>query len=164
MGRSEIRLTINRPLKDVFDIYTQDDTWKWSDLRSVRWTQGKPWEVESRMRIEPAGSFGVTIDQVLTHFETYKRIDWINHFGGVTMTAELRFRPLSESVTEILCDLEFVGSFSRVAGFALGPAIEYGARRFYSDLKRTCECTKPLPIDPAQSNTTRSTAGPQSEH
>lgn len=139
MGRSEIRVTINRPLKSVFETYTQADTWAWSDIRSVEWTQGKPWEVESRMRIEPDNAFGVIVDQVLTHFEPYRRVDFISHFGGVTMMSQLNFRALSPEVAEIHSHLEFVGSFSRVAGFALGPAIESGARKFYQDLKRACE-------------------------
>lgn len=148
MGRSEIRVTINRPLKSVFETYTQTDTWAWSDIRRVEWTQGKPWEVDSRMRIEPTNAFGVIIDQVLTHFEPYRRMDFISHFGGVTMMSQLNFRALSEEVTEIHTRLEFVGSFSRVAGFALGPAIESGARKFYEDLKLACESEAERPSQP----------------
>ncbi len=139
MGRSEFSVTINRPLKTVFETYTQPDTFAWSDLRSVEWTLGQPWEVESRMRIEPENGFGVIIDQVVTHFEPYQRIDYISHFGGVTMMTQLKFRALRSDATEIHSHMEFVGSFSRVAGFALGPAIEHGARTFYEDLKRACE-------------------------
>ncbi len=139
MGRSETRVTIHQPLKRVFEVYTQPATWAWSDLMSVEWTHGKPWEVESRLRIEPANSFGVIIDQVLTHFEPYRRVDFISHFGGVTMMSQLKFVAVEESVTEICGQLEFVGNFSRVAGFAIGPAIEDGARRFYEQLKRACE-------------------------
>jgi len=139
VGRSEICVAINRPLKSVFETYTQPDTFAWSDLRSVEWTLGQPWEVESRMRIEPENGFGVIIDQVVTHFEPYRRIDFISHFGGVTLMTQLSFRALGSDVTEIHSQLEFVGSFSRVAGFALGPAIEHGARTFYEDFKRACE-------------------------
>jgi hypothetical protein len=139
MGRLEIHCTIHRSLKEVFDIYTQPDTWSWSDIRDVRWYGGKAWEVESRMQFKPNDSYGVTVDQVLTHFEPYRRIDFISHFGGVTMTSQLVFRALSDSVTELHGQLEFVGTFSRIAGFALGSAIESGARRFYEQLKRECE-------------------------
>ena len=149
MGRSEIRVTIQRALNSVFDTYTQADTWAWSDIRSVEWTMGKPWEVESRMRIEPNDGFGVIIDQVLTHFEPYRRVDFISHFGGVTMMSQLHFRALADEVTEIHTHLEFVGSFSRVAGFALGPAIEAGARKFYEDFKRACETETDTPSPPA---------------
>jgi hypothetical protein len=139
MGRSQIRCTIHRPLKEVFDVYTQPDTWGWSDMRNARWYSGKPWEVESRMRMEPSDSFGVVVDQVLTHFEPYRRVDFISHFGGVTLTSQIYFRALSDTVTEVRSELEFVGTFSRIAGFTLGPAIDGGTRRFYEQLKRECE-------------------------
>ena len=107
--------------------------------------------MESRLRIEPANSFGVIIDQVLTHFEANRRVDFISHFGGVTLLSQLHFRVLSDNSTEIRCELEFVGTFSRVAGFALGPAIERGAKPFYDDLKRECERQTPSSVTPAKS-------------
>jgi hypothetical protein len=139
MGRWEMRITINRPLKTVFDIYTQPDTWGWTDMRTVTWTRGKPWEVDSRMEFVPKESFGVTVDQVLTHFEPYRRVEFISHFGGVTLLSHIQFKALAQDQTEIYCQLEYVGTFSRVAGFALGSAIEKGARRFYEELRRECE-------------------------
>jgi hypothetical protein len=157
MGRAQIHCTIHRSLKDVFDIYTQSDTWSWSDIREVRWYGGRAWEVESRMHFKPNDSYGVTVDQVLTHFEPYRRIDFISHFGGVTMTSQLVFRALSDSVTELHGQLEFVGTFSRIAGFALGSAIESGARRFYEQLKRECErqVAPGNKVSPSLSNTAK---------
>ncbi|MBZ5686672.1 MAG: hypothetical protein LAP86_16700 [Acidobacteriia bacterium] len=152
MGRSEIRTSINRNLKHVFETYAQPDPWRWSDILSVRWTHGEPWEVESRMRIEPANSFGVIVDQVVTHFEPYRRVGFISHFGGVTMISHVVFSALGDEVTEVRSNLEFVGSFSRVAGLALGPAIEYGARRFYEFLKQECERESPAQIPPGSSD------------
>ena len=139
MGRSDIHLTINRSLRDVFDIYAQPDPFRWSDMRKVQWSSGKPWEVESRMRIEPNDSLGIVIDQVLTHFEPYKRVDFITHFAGVTMTTQTNFRALADTETQLDSQIEFVGTFSRIAGFALGAAIESGARRFFSQLKAECD-------------------------
>ena len=63
MGRPEIRTSINRSLKHVFETYAERDPWRWSDIRSVRWTHGEPWDVESRLSFEPAKSFGVVVDR-----------------------------------------------------------------------------------------------------
>ncbi|HTS08698.1 MAG TPA: hypothetical protein VMP68_24230 [Candidatus Eisenbacteria bacterium] len=139
MGRSDICVTINRPLKFVFDVYTQPDTWAWSDIRKLAWTEGKPWEVDSRMRFEAKQSYGAVVDQVITHFEPYRRIDYISHFGGITLLSQIEFKAVSESVTEIRTQLEFIGTFSRMAGLAVGSLIEQGARKFYVDLKSYCE-------------------------
>jgi hypothetical protein len=81
-------------------------------------------------------------------------VDFISHFGGVTMVSQVVFSALDDDATEVRTHLEFVGSFSRMAGLALGPAIEYGARRFYEFLKQECERESP-----AQNSTDRSDAG-----
>src|SRR5579872_152446 len=143
MGRSEIRVTINRPVKAVFNLYTQPDTWSWSDIRNLCWTQGKPWEVESRMHFEPNQFYGATVDQVITHFEACRRVDFISHFGGITLLTEVHFRAVSENETEIYTRLEFIGTFSRVAGLAVGSRTEKRARRFYEDMKEECEKRSP---------------------
>jgi hypothetical protein len=139
MGPSNIHVAIDRPLKLVFDVYTQPDTWAWSDIRNFAWTGGKPWEVESRMQFEPKQSYGAVVDQVITHFEPYRRIDFISHFGGVTLLSQVEFKAARENITEIRTQLEFIGTFSRMAGLALGPMIEQGARAFLEDLKSYCE-------------------------
>jgi hypothetical protein len=149
MGNSAIRVIIDRPLAGVFVIYAQPDPWSWAGMRSVRWTSGKPWEVDSRMALEPANAFGVIVDQVLTHFEANRRVEFISHFGGITLLTHVRFRALSENQTEIRSDLEFMGTFSRVAGFAVGPAIEKGAQTFYDLLKRECELVIPPATPPS---------------
>lgn len=139
MERSEISVTIHRPLLEVFAIYTQADLWSWTDFRSARWTHGQPWELGSRLRVEPTDAYGIVVDQVLTHFEVNHLVGFISHFGGITMQSHTRFRPLSEVLTEVVSQSEFVGTFSRIASFPLRSAIEFGARRFLDDLERECE-------------------------
>lgn len=92
MGRSESRITIHRPLKTVFDVYTEPDTFRRADVRCVSWVRGKPWELESRMHIKTNDDFGVTMDQVVTHFESYRRIDFISYFAGITLLTQVHFK------------------------------------------------------------------------
>jgi hypothetical protein len=141
MRSIEIRVTVDRPLATVFTVYTQPDTWRWcSYLRAVRWVRGRPWEEESRLQVEVDGPGG-SVDQVLMRFESYRRADFLSHFGGVTLESRVSFRPLSDDATEISVQLEFVGVFSRIAGFAIDTAIERSTRLFFEDLKRECERT-----------------------
>lgn len=139
MAHTEIRVTIDRPLSEVFTTYTRADAFHWSDMRNVRWTQGRPWEVGSRLHIEFEEMDLVTVDQVLTEFQPNRLVCFISHFGGVTMQSRVQFRAVSEGVTEVHTDLEFVGTFSRIAGVPLKANIERGARRVYAALKRECE-------------------------
>jgi uncharacterized membrane protein len=143
MRSFEIRVAINRPVAAVFAVYTQADTWRWSSyIRSVRWVRGRPWEVESRLQIEIDGPVR-TVDQALMHFEPNRRVDFISHFGGITLQTGVTFQALSENETEIQVQLEFVGVFSRIAGFAVETAIERSTRLFFQDLKQACERMPP---------------------
>jgi hypothetical protein len=83
------------------------------------------------------------MDQVVTHFEPYRRIDFISHFAGITLLTQVHFRVLSDDQTEVHGKLEFIGTFSRMAGFAVGLALEQGTDKFYEDLKRACEQQEP---------------------
>jgi hypothetical protein len=139
MARLEYRVIIDRPVQLVFAVYTQPDTWSWSDMRSVRWVRGKPWDLESRLCLEIDSPYHTVVDQVLTRFDPGRRVDFISHFTGITLLSQVNFRALSEQQTEIESQLEFVGTFSRIIGVAVGTAIENGARRFYDRLKTECE-------------------------
>jgi hypothetical protein len=140
MGSSQIRVTVNRPLATVFTVYTQPETWGWcSYIRSARWARGRPWEEQSRLHIEIDDK--TEVDQVLMHFEPERRVEFISHFTGVTLETRVTFRAASERETGIEVDLEFVGVFSRIAGFAIDKAIQESTRKFFEDLKRECERT-----------------------
>jgi hypothetical protein len=144
MSSSEIRVVVNRPVTAVFAVYTQPDTWGWcSYIRRVRWVRGRPWEEESRLQIEIDGPVR-TVDQVLMHFQPNRQVEFISHFGGVTLQTRLTFQALSERETEIQAQLEFVGVLSRIAGFAIDTAIQESTRKFFEDLKRACEQIPPI--------------------
>jgi len=139
MAHTEIRVTIHRPLSEVFETYTRSDAFRWSNLRNAVWTKGKPWEVGSRLRIDLKEPEPVTVDQVLTDLQPYRFVGFISHFGGVTMQSRVHFRALSDNTTEVYTELEFVGAFSRILRVPLASIIEKGARSVYEDLKRECE-------------------------
>ena len=140
MQSSEVRVVVTRPLRTVFAVYTQPDTWRWcSYIRDIRWV-GRPWEQSSRLQIEIDGPVR-TVDQVLMHFEPNRRADFLSHFGGITLETRVTFRASSDFETEIQVQLGFVGVFSRIAGFAIESAIEQSTRRFFEDLKQACERT-----------------------
>jgi hypothetical protein len=140
MGLLDVRTVVDRPLAAVFAVYIQPNTWAWcSYMRNVRWVVGRPWEEESRLQIEIDEPVSGIVDQVVTGFEPNARVNFISHFGGVTLITRVKFRAISDHETEIRGHFEFVGTFSRIAGFAIGPALEESAKRFYNEFKRECE-------------------------
>jgi|SRR5579863_1642280 uncharacterized membrane protein len=148
MGCFEIRVAVDRPLATVFAVYTDTDKWRWcSYIRRVRWTRGQPWVVDSRLLVETSGAIGTSVDQVLTHFELNRRVDYISHFSGITLESRVNFRSLASDQTEIHARIEFVGTLSRIVEFAIEPAIERSTLQFFEEMKRECE-RMPLPPTP----------------
>lgn len=146
MGRFEIRVAIDRPLADVFAVYTDLDTWKGSSvLIDARWVKGKPWAEDSRLLLLTDGKPPATVDQVLIRFEPERKADYISHVSGITIETRVRFRASSTHETEIEVQAEFVGTFSRIVSFAVEPALERSTRQFFEDLKRQCEEKIPPP-------------------
>jgi hypothetical protein len=144
MGLLQFRIMIDRPLAAVFAVYAQPATFRWcSYIRGTRWDNSEPWKVESRLLIELGDPLPGVVDQVVTCFEANSRVDFISHFSGITMMTRVSFRAVSDDQTEISVSLEFVGTLSRVVGFAIEPAIEENTRRFFDDLRRACEKTIP---------------------
>ena len=78
------------------------------------------------------------------HFEPIRQVEFISHFGGVTLQTRVTFQAVSGHETEIQVQLEFVGVFSRIAGFAIDTAIQESTRKFFEDLKRACEQMPPI--------------------
>ena len=93
------------------------------------------------MRIETDSTFGGTVGQVLMHLEPNRRAEFLSHSGGITLQTRVTFQALSENETEIKLQMEFVGVFSRIAGFAVEATIERRSRQFFEDLKQACERT-----------------------
>jgi hypothetical protein len=91
------------------------------------------------LRIEPDDKVGGSVEQVLMHFEPNRRAEFLSHFAGITLQTRVTFQAVSGSVTEFKVQAEFVGVFSRIAGFAVETAIERSTRQFFEDLKQACE-------------------------
>lgn len=139
MGFFEFRVPARCPLASVFATYTDTDAWvRSTEITKVEWV-GTPWREGSRIRIKEYGNIRDTIDQVLLHFEPPRSVAYLSHFFGMTLETRLTFQAISDQETEIQVRGEFVGTASKVFGFALGPAIERATRVTMEGLSRECE-------------------------
>jgi uncharacterized protein YndB with AHSA1/START domain len=86
MGSFQVRVGIRRPLETVFAVYSDPDHWHWcSFFQNTRWVQGKPWEVESRIRLEADNGSSGSVEHVITLVERNSRLHFITHFAGITL-------------------------------------------------------------------------------
>jgi len=165
MGFFEFRIPAKCPLATVFATYTDTDAWvRSTEISRIEWV-GNPWQVGSRMRIKEYGNIRDTIDQVLLHFEPPRSVAYLSHFFGMTLETRLTFQAISDQETEIQVRGEFVGTASKVFGFALGPAIERATRVTMEGLRNECEriaATQAQPDASSKIQAQRAAANPKS--
>jgi hypothetical protein len=134
------QIVFDCPLETVFAIYMDTDRWcNRSLFGDIRWVQGKPWEVGSRLRIETRSPIRSTVDQVLQRFERNESVSYISHVLGMTCETRVTFTRISLQRTALNVSMELVGRASRVLGFALEPAIAKATKGFFEELRKECE-------------------------
>jgi hypothetical protein len=140
MQSFEFQVVIDCPLETVFSIYVDIDRWQNRNLfGEIRWTQGKPWEPESRLRIETLHPVRAVVDQVVQQFRPNERVSYISHVFGITCETHVIFVPVSPGQTAVNVGMHLLGAVSRVLGFAIEPAIEKATKGFFDELRRDCE-------------------------
>jgi hypothetical protein len=140
MQSFEFQIVLECPLAAVFAIYVDTDRWRNRSLfGDIRWVQGKPWEVGSRMRVETRSPIRSTVDQVLQNFVPCESVCYLSHVLGMTCETRVTFTPVSAQQTAIHVGMQLVGKASRVLGFALEPAIARATKGFFEELRKECE-------------------------
>ena len=140
MQSFEFQIVLDCPLETVFAIYIDTDRWRNRNLfGDIRWVQGLPWEVGSRLRIETRSPIRSTVDQVLQRFEPKESVCYLSHVLGMTCETRVTFTPVSVQRTALNVSMELVGRASRALGFALEPAIARATKGFFEELRKECE-------------------------
>jgi hypothetical protein len=141
MQSFDFQVVIRAPIEKVFSVYTDNDRWQNRNIfGEIRWVQGEPWTAGSRMRIEVVRPIRAVVDQVLTQFESNRRVAYISHVYGITCQTQVSFVP-GPAGTAVNVSMQLVGVLSKALGFAVEPAIEKSTRNFFDELRRVCEAT-----------------------
>lgn len=141
MRSFEFQVVIHAPLEKVFSVYTDTDRWQNRNIfGEIRWVQGEPWTLGSRLSIEVLRPIRAVVDQVLTQFELNRRVAYISHVYGITCQTQVSFVP-GPAGTVVNVSMQLVGVLSKALGFAIEPVIEKSTRDFFDELRRVCEAT-----------------------
>ena len=140
MESFEFQVVIDCPRETVFAMYADIERWQNRNVfGEIHWVQGKPWEAESRLRIETLHPVRAVVDQVVQQFQKNERVSYISHVFGITCETHVIFVPVSAGETAVTVRMHLLGTVSRVLGFAVEPAIEKATKGFFEELRRECE-------------------------
>lgn len=105
----------------------------------IRWLNGKPWAVGSRLRIELVRPVRATVDHVITICSPGECVAWIDHALGNTMEQWVVFEPREEGGTCVQTWAEVAGSASTIAGLPVRNVLKSFIELWYSRFCRECD-------------------------
>jgi hypothetical protein len=87
----------------AWEIYSNWSLWpRFANIYGdIAWTEGRPWEVGSRMRIEILKPVRSTIDHLIICCEPAHELGWIDRCQGMTMSQWVAFTQLAGGGTKI---------------------------------------------------------------
>ena len=140
MQSFDFQVVLNCSLETVFSIYIDTERWRdRNEFGDIRWVQGRPWEVGSRLRVETQVPIRTTVDQVVQHFAPNESVSYLSHALGITCETRVTFTSVSVRETAVNVVVQLAGTASRALDFALAPVIAHATKGFFEELRKDCE-------------------------
>jgi hypothetical protein len=105
----------------------------------VSWTEGKPWQVGSRIRYVVSKPVQATISAVVTTCEPPRFVTLLNHALGITTEQQVTFASLPGAGTSVRMTMDFVGKSPDLSGDAVQQAIAFYTRDALDTMAALCE-------------------------
>src|SRR5262249_33128043 len=111
-------------VEHAFGVYTDSARWRRRSIfGDLRWVQGEPWKVGSRMEVELTYPQPTVVQEVVTGCKPPSHAGLISHALGVTIHHNVYFEPDGDGC-RVTVVIDIAGPVSFVAGFAVRPMIE----------------------------------------
>ena len=106
---------------------------------TVRWLEGKPWQVGSRMSIEIVRPVTTIIDHVIIACTPGKQVGWIDSAMSVIIIQWVDFEPQGESRTVVHTWGEIAGAKHDVAGRTVEQLVNSFTETWYENFRTACD-------------------------
>jgi hypothetical protein len=106
---------------------------------SLRWHEGKPWEVGSRLFIQLLRPVTTIIDHVIITCAPAKKIGWIDNALGVTIIQWVEFERQAADRTVVHTWGEIAGAKLEVAGRTVEQLVNSFTETWYENFRAACD-------------------------
>ena len=106
---------------------------------SLRWHEGKPWEVGSRLFIQLLRPVTAVIDHVIITCAPAKKIGWIDNALGVTIIQWVEFEQQAHDRTVVHTWGEIAGAKRPVAGRTVEQLVNSFTETWYENFRAACD-------------------------
>lgn len=116
---------------------------RWNSFANVygelRWREGQPWEIGSRLQIEILRPVHVILDHVITNCIPAKKVGWIDHAMGVAMAQWVTFEEKGPDGTTIETWGNIVHQGVMIAGEPAEKLIIGYTKMWYDNFRKACD-------------------------
>jgi hypothetical protein len=125
----------------AWSVFTDHARWPtYSDIYGdIRWVEGGPWQVGSRMLIEVLRPVQVHVHHRITACIPPHRVGWIDHALGTTIEQWAYFEPLPDGGTQVRTWAEFTGMARVIGGRPLRQILLDFTASWYERFRADCD-------------------------
>jgi len=127
--------------RQAWALYVNYENWPAfaSIYGEMKWTQGEPWEVGSRLDIEIRYPVEVVIDHTIIFWEPGRAIGWIDRALGITIAQWVMFEDEPDGGTRVYTEGEIFSHGIKVAGKSVEELMEVFTQTWYENFRGSCD-------------------------
>jgi hypothetical protein len=125
----------------AWEVYSNWRLWrKFANIYGqIEWTEGKPWQVGSRMEIELTRPVRTTVDHLIICCEPARELGWIDRALGITMDQWVEFDEYPTGGTRIHTWGELNPAGHKVAGRTAEELLNVFTETWYENYRVACD-------------------------
>ncbi len=142
-GRIDHAVSIACTRELAFQVFSDWEHWHdWFPMLSnPRWTEGKPWAVDSRLELDlkitlPAP---LNIKYVITDYSPPAKVTWFNHAMGIVDEQQVSFETQQDGRTQVRCVIDFAGAKTEIMGVDIVKLKQGAIEKWLVAMKTECE-------------------------
>ncbi|HYL69073.1 MAG TPA: hypothetical protein VEX69_07900 [Candidatus Limnocylindria bacterium] len=141
MFRFQYSITTKASARGAWEVFA--DWTKWNLFANiygdVKWLEGKPWKLGSRMEIEVLRPVEVVIDHQIICCEPAREVGWIDRALGITIAQWVEFEELGAERTRINTWGELSPSEAKVGGRSVEQLVSSFVETWYENYRLACD-------------------------
>lgn len=105
----------------------------------MKWSEGRPWEVGSRMDIEVVRPVSTVIDHLIIACEPQRELGWIDRALGVTIGQWVEFEALESGGTRVTTWGDVAPATTMIGGKPVSHLVDVFTETWYENYRSTCD-------------------------
>jgi hypothetical protein len=141
MHHFEYTITTKASPQLAWKLYSDCKMWpNFADIYGdVKWSEGRPWEVGSRLEIEVVRPVKTVIDHLIISCEPQRELGWIDRALGVTMGQWVEFEALPSGGTRVTTWGDVAPAATMIAGRPVGHLVDVFIETWYENFRTACD-------------------------